>query len=72
MSQHDEYRRTSDPFMLRERELATRWDVSQRTLQRWRSTRRGPPWVMIEGTVRYPIEEILAFERAAKHGGCNW
>lgn len=53
---------------LSERGLARRWNVSQRTLQRWRSDRRGPPWLRIGGVIRYALEDVLAYEAAAHSG----
>lgn len=42
--------------------LARHWDLSCRTLQRWRSLRAGPPFSIIGGSVRYRIQDILDFE----------
>lgn len=55
-------------FMVSERDLATRWDISRRTLQRWRAQRRGPPWVLLGGTVRYRVSDILKYEDRMQHG----
>jgi hypothetical protein len=51
---------------LRERELARRWRVSVRTLQRWRSDRTGPVWLKICGRVLYPVEDVLRWEQASR------
>jgi predicted DNA-binding transcriptional regulator AlpA len=51
---------------LTENELAERWGVSPKTLQRWRSERRGPSYLKLSKRVTYPIEDILAFERSQK------
>lgn len=56
---------------MRERELASRWCVSQRTLQRWRSENDGPAWMTIGGSVRYRMADILAFEVASRRGGSS-
>ncbi|MCU4654495.1 hypothetical protein N8I71_16770 [Roseibacterium sp. SDUM158016] len=69
MSRHDEHRRTDNPFMLRERDLAIRWKMSRRSLQRMRREHRGPPWIMIMGSVRYALEDILSYEQRMKRGG---
>ena len=51
------------PFAtLRERELAARWRVSTRTLQRWRSDGTGPSFLLIGGSVRYRMSDVLEFE----------
>jgi hypothetical protein len=43
-------------------ELALRWRMSQRTLERWRSDRFGPPWLAIGGRILYREDDIKAFE----------
>lgn len=50
------------PVYLREDELALRWHVSRRTLQRWRRQKRGPGFLVIGGAVRYRGTDILAYE----------
>ena len=47
--------------ILRERELAVRWKVSTRTLQRWRSEGFGPGYILIGGSIRYRFADVLAF-----------
>jgi hypothetical protein len=49
-------------------ELAERWKVSARTLEKWRQTRRGPPYLLIGGAIRYRIEDILAYEAPRLQG----
>ena len=53
---------------LKENELAERWGVSPKTLQRWRTERRGPPYLKLSKRVAYPLEDILAFENGQKVG----
>lgn len=52
-------------------ELARHWQMSPRTLERWRCEGRGPRYVKIGGKVLYRLEDVLAFEknglRAAGH-----
>lgn len=48
---------------LRERELAKRWTISERTLQRMRATGQGPRYVMIGGSVRYRLSDVLDYEQ---------
>jgi predicted site-specific integrase-resolvase len=43
--------------------LARRWQVSPRTLERWRSDGTGPAFVRIGGQVRYRLEDVEAYER---------
>jgi predicted site-specific integrase-resolvase len=49
---------------LTETELAERWRVSQRTLDRWRALGKGPAWLTLNGRVRYREEDVVAFERS--------
>lgn len=55
---------TNDPVLLTQRELAERWKVSGRTLERWRADVFGPAWLLIGGSIRYRLEDVLAFEAA--------
>lgn len=50
------------------RGLAARWQVSLRTLERWRQTDRGPRWLRLEGRVLYRLEDVLAYEAAHLEG----
>jgi hypothetical protein len=45
-----------------ETELALRWNVSAKTLQRWRCDGVGPPYIKLSKAVRYPVDEIVAYE----------
>ena len=45
-------------------ELAERWQVSERTLDRWRADGKGPAWLKLNGRVLYRMEDVLEFERA--------
>ncbi len=56
---------TSDiRICLTQRDLATRWCVSGRTLERWRAQRYGPAWITIGGSIRYRVSDVLAWEAA--------
>lgn len=67
--------RTSAPpsdaatLYLNEKTLARRLLISRRTLQRWRAMGKGPAFVEFGRSIRYPLEAVLAFEAAARHGG---
>ncbi|SFD42882.1 helix-turn-helix transcriptional regulator [Roseivivax sediminis] len=52
------------PPYLTTRELAERWRVTCRTLERWRAEPYGPGWVTIGGAIRYRREDVLAWEAA--------
>ena len=54
--------------MLSERDLAARWGLSSRTLQRWRSEGFGPPFINIGGSIRYQMGDIIDFEARHRHG----
>jgi len=56
-----------DRRVLNENELAQRWGVSPKTLQRWRSEGRGPRYLKLSKRVSYPLDAILEFERFALH-----
>lgn len=47
-----------------EMELAERWRMSRRTLQRRRASGNGLPFQRLIGRVRYKLEDIVAFENA--------
>ena len=51
-----------------ETELARRWNVSIKTLQRWRSEERGPPYIKLSKAIRYPVDEIVTYEQAIRQG----
>ena len=43
-------------------ELARRWKISSRTLERWRWRGQGPRFLKIGGRVLYRLEDIENFE----------
>ncbi len=45
-----------------EKELATRWSLSHRTLQKWRKKGFELPYIQIGKVIRYPISEIENYE----------
>jgi predicted site-specific integrase-resolvase len=47
---------------LRQAEVAQRWNVSPRTLERWRWTGQGPQFLKIGGRVVYRLEDIEGYE----------
>ncbi|ONF43315.1 terminase [Marinobacter lutaoensis] len=47
---------------LKQRQLADRWDVSEATLERWRSEGIGPRFMKIQGRVLYRLQDIEAYE----------
>ena len=51
---------------LNQRELAKRWGISPRTLERWRSIGFGPAFLKLGGRVAYRLSDIEAFEAAQR------
>jgi hypothetical protein len=47
---------------LNQEQLARRWSLSPRTLERWRWLRQGPQYLRIGGHVVYRIEDVEAYE----------
>lgn len=56
------------PHML-EHELAERWRLTRRTLQRWRRTGRAPAHLIIGQRVLYRRADVEAFERCHLQAG---
>ena len=52
---------------LNEMELAKRWEMSHRTLQRWRMDGRGPVYLKLGKRVNYPLNAVIAFENCVQH-----
>ncbi len=49
---------------LTQTEVARRWCLSPRTLERWRWLGQGPAFLKLGGRVAYRLEDIEAFETA--------
>jgi hypothetical protein len=47
-------------------DLSRRWNLSPRTLERWRWLKQGPAFLKIGGRVVYRLEDIEAYERAQR------
>ena len=52
--------------VLDENKLSSRWNLSPKTLQKWRSEGIGPPAWHLNRSVRYLLMEVEAFERKAR------
>ena len=50
--------------VLTAKHLARRWHISHRTLERWRSENRGPPYLRVMGRVLYRLSDIETYETA--------
>lgn len=49
-------------------ELAERWRLTTRTLDRWRIAETNPAWLRINGRILYRAEDVFAFERLRLRG----
>jgi hypothetical protein len=49
-------------------ELADRWRVSPRTLERWRWLKTGPRYIKIGGRVIYCLDDVKAYEAQQARG----
>ena len=47
---------------LNQTDLARRWRISPRTLERWRWTGEGPRYIKIGGRILYRLEDVERFE----------
>lgn len=65
----DKFGDLDDDALIREGQLAERWDKAPRTLQRWRAEGYGPPYLTIGGSVRYRVGDVRAFEARQRRGG---
>lgn len=54
---------------LTQAEVARRWKISPRSLEKWRTVGIGPAFVKIGGRVRYREEDILTYEAEQLRGG---
>lgn len=48
--------------LLLQSELASRWRISPRTLERWRVAGEGPQFCKIGGRITYREEDVIAYE----------
>lgn len=47
---------------LNQKQLAERWGISPKTLERWRWLGQGPKFLKLGGRIAYRLEDIEAFE----------
>jgi hypothetical protein len=43
-------------------DLSRRWNISPRTLERWRWLKQGPEYLKVGGRVLYRLEDVESFE----------
>ena len=46
-----------------QKELARRWTLSHRTLERWRSEGKGPAFMRLGGRIIYRLDDVARYER---------
>ena len=56
---------------LNQNQLAERWNVSPRTLERWRWLGQGPIYLKLEGRVSYRLEDVKQYEADRLHANTN-
>lgn len=52
--------------LLNQAELAQRWRISPRTLERWRWLGEGPAYLKLGGSVAYSLDDVQAYEAAQR------
>lgn len=52
-----------DALHINQKQLARRWDMSHRTLEKWRWLGQGPAFLKIGGHVIYAMADVEAYER---------
>jgi excisionase family DNA binding protein len=57
------------PDLMKEREVAELLRVTRQTLSRWRAADQGPPFVQIEGSIRYRRADLEAWLAERTLGG---
>ncbi len=56
---------------LNQSQLAERWNISPRTLERWRWLKQGPRFLKIGGRVIYRVEDIQRFEELSSRANTS-
>ena len=56
------------PTFLTQRELAELLRLPERTLEDWRLTHTGPPYLKLGRHVRYDVQDVLAWAQEHRHG----
>lgn len=54
-----------DRRCMTQNELAERWQISEATLERWRTEAGGPVFLKLGNQVRYRVRDVEAFEAEA-------
>ena len=54
---------------LNQHDLARRWRISPRTLERWRWLKQGPTYLKVGGHVIYRMEDVESYEAEQRRTG---
>lgn len=57
-----------EPAFFTQAEVARLLGVPERTLEGWRLTRSGPPWLKLGWHVKYDRDDVLAWAREQRRG----
>lgn len=57
-----------EPAFLTQAEVAVLLGVPERTLEGWRLTKSGPPWLKLGRHVKYHRDDVLVWAREQRHG----
>ena len=57
-----------EPAFLTQAAVAVLLGVPERTLEGWRLTKSGPPWLKLGRHVKYDRDDVLAWAREQRHG----
>ena len=57
-----------EPAYLTQAEVAVLLGVPERTLEGWRLTKSGPPWLKLGRHVKYDRDDVAAWAREQRHG----
>jgi hypothetical protein len=57
-----------EPAFLTQAEVACLLGVPERTLEGWRLTKSGPPWLKLGRHVKYDRDDVLAWAREQRRG----
>jgi excisionase family DNA binding protein len=58
----------SAPVFLTQNEVAELLRLPVRTVEDWRLTRNGPPWLKLGRHVRYERDDLLEWVKGRRHG----
>ena len=53
--------------LMTQEEVAFRWKISEATLERDRSLKKGARYLKIGGLIRYRLQDVLDYENACIH-----